>query len=168
MMRGNGYGPVQFPPQSMMMPQIPNQLQLAHHEEEGVREEELNNNIDDAVAHYPSMMWGQQPMIYPMMMMMPMSPFGQSSDQSQPRMMQYSPDQPMRPPQNNPPDVVDDSHEVLPEFDHDVTPDLVRATEPTYMNENVVDQEQPCYANDNILKKDARQIPDNQPSWKTP
>ena len=62
------------------------------------------------------------------------------SDQSQPRMMQYSPDHLMRPPQSNPPDVVDDSHEILPEFDHDVTPDLVRVTEPTYMNENVVDQ----------------------------
>ena len=63
----------------MMIPQIPNQLQLANpNDEDGEIEEELNNNIDDAVAHYPSMMWGQQPMIYPMMMMMPMSPFGQA------------------------------------------------------------------------------------------
>ena len=60
-------------------------------------EEELNNNIDDAVAHYPSMMWGQQPVIYPMMMMMPMSPLGQNGESSdQQRMMQF-----------NPPDVVD-------------------------------------------------------------
>ena len=80
----------------MMMPQIPNQLQLAHHDDEGVREEELNENIDDAVAHYPSMMWGQQPVIYPMMMMMPMSPLGQNGESDQQRMMQF-----------NPPDVVD-------------------------------------------------------------
>ena len=26
--------------------------------------------------------------------------------------------------------------------DHDVTPDLVRATEPTYMNENAIDKDQ--------------------------
>merc|ERR1719500_666983 len=79
MMGANGYGPVQFPPQGVMMPQmasLPNQLHLSRHQVdlEGQREEELNENIDDAAAHYPSMMW---PQMYPMMMMMPMSPIGQ-------------------------------------------------------------------------------------------
>ena len=55
------------------------------------REEKLNENIDDAVAHYPSMMW---PQMYPMMMMMPISPMGDSS-QTQMRMVQ-----------ENPPDIV--------------------------------------------------------------
>lgn len=59
------------------------------------REEELNNNIDDAAAHYPSMMW---PQMYPMMMMMPMSPIGQQpGDPGQPQMRMV---------QANPPDIV--------------------------------------------------------------
>ena len=60
------------------------------------REEELNNNIDDAAAHYPSMMW---PQMYPMMMMMPMSPIGQQpGDSGQPGQMRMV--------QTNPPDIV--------------------------------------------------------------
>ena len=61
------------------------------------REEKLNENIDDAVAHYPSMMWGQQPMLYPMMMMMPMSPIGQPGGDPGQRMLHHV----------NPPDVVE-------------------------------------------------------------
>merc|ERR1739838_1045815 len=67
MMRGSGYGQVQFPPQ-MMMPQMPNQLQLAHHDDED------DIDAEDIAANYPTHAWnqqGMQPMIYPMMMMMP-------------------------------------------------------------------------------------------------
>ena len=35
-----------------------------------------------------------------------------------------------------------DYYVVLRFPDHDVTPDLVRATEPTYMNENAIDKDQ--------------------------
>ena len=166
-----GYGPMQFPAQPIVMPQLPAQLQLAPGDAEGEREEELNNNIDEAVAHYPSMVWGagpgQQPVLYPMMMMMPMSPLGQPSGDPGQRMLHHV----------NPPDVVeagqgtDADHPqtaadyrgylsltvflfvriwngiishllIVCRYDHDVTPDLVRATEPTYMNENVAHLDQ--------------------------
>lgn len=154
MVRGSGYGPMQFPGHSMpmMVPQMPNQLQLAHPDDQE-RDEELDEHIDDAVAHYPSMMWSPQPVIYPMMMMMPMSPVNQQEEQHQ-RMV-------MAP---NPPDIVDEgSSSVMHNEDyrrnyHDVTPDLVRATEPTYMNQNAVHQdEQPSYANSNVLLRDHQQ-----------
>ena len=95
-----GYGQMQFPAQSMPMmmpPQLPNHLQLAQYRDQE-RDEELENNIDDAVAHYPSMMWSPQPVIYPMMMMMPMSPVGGNDEESQQRMMMAA---------SNPPDVID-------------------------------------------------------------
>merc|ERR1719232_917022 len=82
------------------------------------------------------------------------------SEADQQRMMQF-----------NPPDVVDGRHSSFSNtnnnndvisrdidqqrrYDRDVTPDLVKATEPTYMNENVTNQEQPSYANGNILKNE--------------
>ena len=80
-----------------MPPQLPNHLQLAQYRDQE-RDEELENNIDDAVAHYPSMMWSPQPVIYPMMMMMPMSPVGGNDEESQQRMMMAA---------SNPPDVID-------------------------------------------------------------
>ena len=137
MMRGSAYGQMQFSPQ-MMMPQIPNQLQLAQHDDE----EDID--ADDIAANYPSANWnqqGMQPMIYPMMMVMPYN---------QQTAAQY-------------PDVVEDG--VMEEYpsrlqeeqhqhaDHSATPDLVRGTietEPTYANE----QQQPSYANANILLED--------------
>lgn len=67
------------------------------------REEELNENIDDAAAHYPSMMW---PQMYPMMMMMPMSPIGQQpGDTGQPGQMRMV--------QTNPPDIVHQRQETV-------------------------------------------------------
>ena len=92
---------MQFPAQPIVLPQLPAQLQLAPGDAEGEREEELNNNIDEAVAHYPSMVWGagpgQQPVLYPMMMMMPMSPIGQPGGDPGQRMLHHV----------NPPDVVE-------------------------------------------------------------
>ena len=125
MMRNNGYGPVQFP----------QQLQLARPGEE--EDEEMNQDIDEAVAHYPSIMWGQQPMIYPMMMMMPMSSNHSGQESSSPRMMM-----PCNPP---PPDLVHDNehfhhlhhhqHHHQHQDNHGLTPDIVRESEPTYMND---------------------------------
>ena len=159
MMRGSGYGPVQFP-------QLPNQLQLARAEE---TEEAVNQDIDDAVAHYPSMMWGQQPMLYPMMMMMPMSSNHSGQESSSARMMMQC-----NPP---PPDLVHDRdhphHPHLPQDGPDTTPDVVRASEPTYMNDQTPGQvrkltgpadffkaeplQEPSYANTNIMKDRAEE-----------
>ena len=125
MMRGSGYGPVQFP-------QLPHQLQLARPEEEE-EEEEVNQDIDDAVAHYPSMMWGQQPLLYPMMMMMPMSSNHSGQESSSARVMTQS----SHPP---PPDLVHDKdhlHHLQHHQDNPhMTPDILRASEPTYMNDH--------------------------------
>ena len=131
MMRGSGYGPVQFP----------QQLQLARpgEGEEEEEEEEMNQDIDEAVAHYPSIMWGQQPMIYPMMMMMPMSSNHSGQESASPRMMM--------PCNLPPPDLVHDNdnlhhlhhlhhhHQHHQPQDNSMTPDIVRESEPTYMND---------------------------------
>merc|ERR1719500_66850 len=115
--------------------------------------------------------------------MMPMSPIGQQpGDTGQPGHMRMV--------QTNPPDIVHQRQEtvrhpsgIMSSYhhqemdqrfpDHDATPDLVRATEPTYMNENVndQDQEQPTYANGKISKDDGIQVKTTwdesrpQPDW---
>ncbi|XP_023348898.1 uncharacterized protein LOC111717635 [Eurytemora carolleeae] len=92
--------------------------------------------------------WGQQqglqPIIYPMMMMVPLN---------QAQMNQQFPDVVEDGAQDEFLDAVSD-FPYDTRSDHDVTPDLVRATtetEPTYMNEEnqqTTEQEQPSYAND--------------------